>query len=117
MCQTTSPAPFGVVRRVLTRSTAATMSAGVAAPAVVSREYSCTLMDASLLLRHAIAKIGGVRHPLCGSLSSRPRHRFQESHKILGDMIDMGRVATGQLPILAEHLARAFGHHQHGGHA
>src|SRR4051812_7972752 len=98
MCQTTSPAPFGVVRRVLARSTAATVSAGITGPGVASREYSCTLIDASFLLCHAIAKIVGIRHPLCGSLSSGTRYRLEESHEILGDMIDVGRVATGKLP-------------------
>ena len=41
----------------------------------------------------------------------------KKAGKVVGDMIDMRRVAAGELPVLAQHDAGAFGHHQHGGHA
>ena len=42
---------------------------------------------------------------------------LKESGEIIGDVIDVWRLAPFQLPALAEHLARVLGHHQHGGHA
>ena len=41
----------------------------------------------------------------------------QKAGEIVGDVIDVGRVAAGELPLLAKDLAGAGGHHQHGGHA
>src|SRR6202035_2861250 len=41
----------------------------------------------------------------------------QEAGEVVGDMIDMGRIAAGEFPLLAQYDAGAFGHHQHGGHA
>ncbi len=41
----------------------------------------------------------------------------QKVSEIVGDVIDVRRVAAGELPFLAKDLARAGGHHQHGGHA
>src|SRR5437899_377249 len=44
-------------------------------------------------------------------------HPFQESGQVVGDMIDMGRVAAFELPVLAKHFAGLFRHDQNGGHA
>ena len=42
---------------------------------------------------------------------------FQESDQIVSHMIDVGRVASGKLPVFAKHLARVLRDHQHSGHA
>ena len=41
----------------------------------------------------------------------------QKARQIVGHVIDMRGVAAFHFPGLAQHLARAFRHHQHGGHA
>ena len=41
----------------------------------------------------------------------------QKIREIVGDMIDVRRVAARKLPLLAQHHARALGHHEHGDHA
>ena len=47
----------------------------------------------------------------------RAGNTAQETGKIVGDMIDMGCVAAGELPLLAQHHASAFRHNKHRGHA
>src|SRR5262249_34029044 len=42
---------------------------------------------------------------------------FQKSDEIVGDVIDVRRVAPFKLPAFAKHLAGVLGHHQHGRHA
>ena len=52
-----------------------------------------------------------------GGIGARAAMARKNSGQIVGDMIDIGRVAAGKLPFLAQYLAGAFRHDQHGGHA
>src|SRR5262245_56233143 len=45
------------------------------------------------------------------------RNALQKAGEIVGDVVDMGRVAPLELPALAEDLAGVLRHHQHRGHA
>src|SRR5262245_17124447 len=42
---------------------------------------------------------------------------FQKSDEIVGDVVDVRRIAPFELPALAEYFAGVFGHHQHRRHA
>src|SRR5262249_41360845 len=61
---------------------------------------------------------GGSKRPSCLTKSARPHlDPLQERDEIVRHVIHVRLAATGELPVLAEHLTAPLRHHQHGGHA
>src|SRR5215831_3413833 len=59
----------------------------------------------------------GRSRPATAAASFPPRgdDRFQESRQIIGDVIDMRRIPSLELPALAKDFAGVLGDHQHRG--
>ena len=71
-------------------------------------------------VRHGKRSCGigrGLSGPGRGDVKAARGNAPEEAGQIVGHVIDMRRVVAFHLPGLAHHLARAFRHHQHGGHA
>src|SRR5262249_5630286 len=58
--------------------------------------------------------IGGLARYL---FAVAPRYSPQKAGEIVGELIEVHRIATGKLPLLAQDRAGALGNDQHGDHA